>query len=208
MQIEKVKVADLITPEENIRKHPDKQLEELYKSYVKFGQFRPVVIDENNYIWAGNGLVEALRRNNVETVDAYRKIGMSETDKRKLMLADNKTFALGYDNLQAIDDVMKSLDDFDIPGYDGSVLAQLYTVDEKDIEFASAMGVVPTAGIEAVEHTAQKRQEQEPVQVAPAPAPTPTASGEMEKAEEHVPEPKADVRKFVLCPKCGEKIWL
>lgn len=208
MKIETVKVADLITPEENIRKHPDKQLEELYRSYEMFGQFRPVVIDEDNYIWAGNGLVEALRRNGVETVEAYRKTGMNDTQKRKLMLADNKTFALGYDNLQAVDTVMKMLDDFDIPGYDGAVLDQLYSVSEEELEeIPSAVGFVPSESIEAIQNTVQKREaELAPVQHTPvAEPPKPT---EEVNAVEHEPLERTSVRKFVICPKCGEKIWL
>ena len=208
MRLEVVKVADLVTPEENIRKHPDKQLDELARSYKMFGQFRPIVIDESNNIWAGNGLVEALRRIGEENVEAYRMVGLTDDMKKKLMLADNKTFALGYDNLQAIDDVMKSLEDFDIPGYDGSVLEQLYTDIEKDIEGIPGMGTVPTAGIEAIERTAEKREaEKPPVQVAPAQPPVIDSEEEFEE-EEYEPEVRADVRKFVLCPKCGEKIWL
>ena len=209
MQIEVVKVADLITPEENIRKHPDKQLEALAKSFETFGQFRPVVIDENNYIWAGNGLVEALRRTGVEYVDAYRYTGLTEAQKRKLMLADNKTFSLGFDNLQAIDDVMKSLDDFDIPGYDSSVLEQLYSNVEQAIEDIPAMQTVNEESVRQIEKTVQKREAAiVPEQVKPT-APPVAASGETVKAVEHEPEQeKASIRKYVLCPKCGEKIWL
>lgn len=208
MNIEIVKVADLITPEENIRKHPEKQLEELARSYKMFGQFRPVVIDENNYIWAGNGLVEALRRIGEEHVNAYRYTGLTDAQKKKLMLADNKTFALGFDNLQAIDNVMKSLDDFDIPGYDEGILEQLYTEEDKQLEEIAGMGKALDESIESIQKTVEKREaEVAPAQVIPS-RPPEVKSGEEVKAEEHEPDEKAKVRKYVLCPKCGEKIWL
>lgn len=206
MRLEQVKVKDLITPEINIRKHPDKQIEEITRSYQMFGQIRAVVIDEENNIWAGNGFVEAMRRLEVETVSAYRIVGLTDDQKKKLMLADNKTYALGADNLSVLDDVMKSLTDFDIPGYDADVLTELYadiepfTPDTPDVGYT--YGAVDPTVVQQIAQTQQKRAEA-PVEVA-KPAAPPQAN---EVVQEHEPE-KTNVRKYVVCPKCGEKIWL
>lgn len=47
MKITKVNVDTLKSPEKNVRKHNEKQIRELARSIEKFGQIRPVVIDEN-----------------------------------------------------------------------------------------------------------------------------------------------------------------
>ena len=200
-----VKIADLKTPEINTRNHPEKQIDELCKSYQQFGQIRPFVIDEDNNVWAGNGLLAALRRLGVETGKAYRVTGLSETQKRKLMLADNKTFSLGFDNLIAIDDVMKSLDDFEIPGYDPDTLERLYAEIDEVTEGAAAFDGIDEEEVKAIKE--KENEEREKVQAAVPVTPQP-APAKHEPAVEHEPLPKSEVRKFVICPKCGEKIWL
>lgn len=57
-----MKLKDLVRPERNIRIHTEKQLEEFERSVRMFGQIRPIVVDENNTILAGNGLYETLLR--------------------------------------------------------------------------------------------------------------------------------------------------
>ena len=201
MKLETVKVKDLVTPSYNTRIHPDKQVDELCKSYELAGQLRPFVIDENNNVLAGNGLLAALRKMGVEEASAYRLTGLTESQKKKIMLADNKTFALGFDNLSMIDDVMKTLDDFEIPGYDSDTLAQLYA----DEELTGSYGVLEEDKTEAYVE-AQRKEEQktaEAVHVEAKEAPP----AEM-PVEEYERPAKQEVRKFVLCPKCGEKIWL
>lgn len=202
MKIEQVKVRDLVTPEINIRKHPDKQIEEITRSYQMFGQIRAVVIDEDNNVWAGNGFVEALRRLGEEEVSAYRMVGLTDDQKKKLMLADNKTYALGADNLAVLDDVMKSLTDFDIPGYDEDVLTELY-MDIEEFEPEYEYGKVTPEVVQQIQSVTEKRA-QAPVEAAAVAAEPPKAG---EAVQEHEPE-KTSVKKYIICPKCGEKIWL
>lgn len=53
-------LSELKRPERNVRMHTDKQLTEFRRSVEMFGQIRPIVIDENNVMLAGNGLYETL----------------------------------------------------------------------------------------------------------------------------------------------------
>ena len=57
-----------------------------------FGQIRPIVVDENNVILAGNGLYETLLRMNKEDALVYKYEDLTEAQKKKLMIADNKIF--------------------------------------------------------------------------------------------------------------------
>ena len=69
MKTEQYNLNDLKYPESNVRVHGAKQIEELKRSYNKFGQIRPVVIDNDGVILAGNGLVQALTELGVEKVE-------------------------------------------------------------------------------------------------------------------------------------------
>ena len=60
MEVIKMKLADLVKPEKNVRIHTEQQLKEFQRSVTMFGQIRPIVIDENNVILAGNGLYDTL----------------------------------------------------------------------------------------------------------------------------------------------------
>ena len=99
MKIITMKLADLIKPEKNVRIHTEQQLKEFRRSIKMFGQIRPIVVDENNVILAGNGLYDTLISMGAETADVYKYDNLTENQKKKLMIADNKIFSLGIENL-------------------------------------------------------------------------------------------------------------
>lgn len=94
-----------------------------------FGQIRPIIIDEENTVLCGNGLFETLKQMGEKEADCYRVIGLSDNQKKKLMLADNRVFWLGEDDAESIDAFIRELgDDLDIPGFDDESLS-LYAED-------------------------------------------------------------------------------
>lgn len=134
VKIEQVEVAKLKTPDRNVRIHPEYQIQELAKSLESFGQLRPVVTDEDFVVLVGNGLLEAAQIANLEKVDVCRLEGLSEHQKKKLMLADNKIFELGVTSMQAVKSFIGSLkvyDDLDIPGYEAEIVGLL--ISENDV---------------------------------------------------------------------------
>ena len=104
MRTETVAIAALKAPPNNVRVHPEQQIVEFMRAIQKFGQARPVVIDDESVILAGNGLVEACRRLNHSEVVAYRMTGLSPADNASLMLSDNRIYSLGLDDHGAIID--------------------------------------------------------------------------------------------------------
>ena len=90
MKIVRKKLSELKPAERNVRIHSEKQVKEFVRSLESFGQIRPIVIDEDNTILAGNGLYAALMAKGESSADCYVVTGLSETEKKKLMLADNK----------------------------------------------------------------------------------------------------------------------
>lgn len=134
MKLLKMNIADLRPPEKNVRKHNENQIKEFARSLEKFGQIRPVVIDENNVVYCGNGLVEAAKSLGWEKIEVLRKGGMSEADKKKLMIADNRIYSLGYDDFDAINEMLEEIGDFDIPGFDTESLEAMFGDVDEDIK--------------------------------------------------------------------------
>ncbi|MCA9729967.1 MAG: ParB N-terminal domain-containing protein, partial [Candidatus Eisenbacteria bacterium] len=54
MKIIKVKVAELTLDPKNARRHTPRNLEAITASLREFGQQKPIVIDGNNVVKAGN----------------------------------------------------------------------------------------------------------------------------------------------------------
>lgn len=120
-------LAELRPPERNVRIHTEQQIKELARAVTMFGQTRPVVVDENNTVLAGNGLVAALNYLKRSKVAVHRVSGLSEIDKQKLMLSDNRIFELGHDDHDAIVELIRAVGDVDIPGFDADSLATALT---------------------------------------------------------------------------------
>ncbi len=119
MKITVKKLSELHKPAHNIRRHSEKQLTEYIRSIEMFGQVKPLVVAEDGEIIAGNGLYEALLRMGRETCDCYVMVGLTDVQKKKLMMADNKVYELGFTDVDAIEELVKELDgDVDVPGWE------------------------------------------------------------------------------------------
>lgn len=142
MEIITMKLADLVKPEKNVRIHTEQQLREFQRSVKMFGQIRPIVVDENNVILAGNGLYDTLIAMGKETADVYKYDNLTENQKKKLMIADNKIFSLGIENLDTLNSFLEDLQgDLDIPGFDEDILKQM--VSEAEMSRKSSPSMVP-----------------------------------------------------------------
>lgn len=90
---------DKIKPyEKNARTHSTKQLEQIMNSIKAYGFTNPLLIDEKNNLIAGHGRLEAVKQlNRVDFKDnplmelpAIIVEGLSEADKKALIIADNQ----------------------------------------------------------------------------------------------------------------------
>jgi ParB-like chromosome segregation protein Spo0J len=217
VKIVKKRLDELKAPERNIRLHTDKQIREFRRSIEMFGQIRPVVIDENGVVLAGNGLVETLRSMGRTEADCYVVKGLTESEKKKLMLADNRIFDLGVDDLEAFDAFILELkDDLDIPGFDEDMLRSL-VMDADDVDdLISEYGKIPEEKVEEMLETRERYEAQEErlaetaVEIKPVEPPAVEVPQEV-RDEAGYQEPfKAETveHRYILCPKCGERIWL
>ena len=209
MEIITMKLVDLVKPEKNVRIHTEQQLKEFQRSVKMFGQIRPIVVDENNVILAGNGLYETLIAMGKETADVYKYDNLTENQKKKLMIADNKIFSLGIENLDTLNSFLEDLQgDLDIPGFDEDILKQMVSEAEDVTEKLSEYGTLDDEEIQSIKESGERKEQQiqkaEEEQATPSPHPIAQPQQEMPEDSEDTTE----VKKFVICPKCGEKIWL
>ena len=204
MNIRKMPLSSLQRPEQNVRMHTEKQLKEFERSVSMFGQLRPIVADEAGVILAGNGLFETLLRLGWEEADVLQVEGLTENQKKKLMLADNKIFGLGVDDLETFDAFLVDLkDDLDIPGFDEELLKSMVAQAEEVTEKLQEYGTLDEDEIEEIKAARERKDLYMTTGLAD--------EGEADDSEEDAPAPeesKEPVRQYVVCPHCGEKIWL
>ena len=206
MKVTRMKLSNLKAPEKNVRIHSEKQVKEFVRSLEAFGQIRPIVVDEDNTILAGNGLYAALVAKGETEADCYVMKGLSPNEKKKLMLADNKIYSLGVDDMDVFEEFLRDLgDDLEIPGYDQELLETL-TADMSDVdEMLSGYGTISESTKQQIATTAERYAAQEEQHAAAAEElkPAQQAPGSADEAP-----PEALPKRFIQCPKCGERIWL
>jgi len=206
MKVTRMKLSSLRLPEKNVRIHSEKQTKEFVRSLDAFGQIRPIVVDEDHTILAGNGLYAALMAKGETEADVLVMKGLSENEKKKLMLADNKIYSLGVDDMDVFEEFLRDLgDDLEIPGYDLELLETI-TADMSDVdEMISGYGTVSDSTREQIAATAERYEAQEAEHAAAAEEIKPAQPAPETPAEGHG-EPLP--RRFIQCPKCGERIWV
>ena len=210
MEIITLKLSELHPAKKNTRMHPPEQIREYKRSLEKFGQTKPVVIDENNDILIGNGLYMAIKELGWDDVACIRKDGLSGKDKKKLMLADNRIFDLGTDDLSVFDEFIAELDgDFDIPGYSDELLNSLIMDSNQVSEMLSEYGTIDKKDADNIRNASvpatPTMKYEEPVNDSSF---TPDTACTADKTDSDTGGEVTSNLKYVVCPKCGEKIWL
>ena len=203
MIITRIPLSQLKKPKRNPRIHSEKQIKELVKSLEANEQIRPIVVDEDYTILCGNGLYDALLAKGETEADCLVKKGMTENEKKKLMLSDNKIYSLGVDDMSVFEEFLAELgDDLDIPGYEKE-LREALTADSSDIDdMMSGYGIISNEMKEQIETTAKKYEADDTAYANEAEEIKPA------QIADETPEPEKLDRRYIVCPKCGERIWI
>lgn len=193
MKLEQINLDELKLLESNVRLHGETQIKEMIRSIEQFGQTRAIVIDEENNILIGNCLYMALKKMGKTKCYCFRKTGLSEKDKKKLVLSDNKIYTLGIDDYDKITEFIFDITefgDFDIAGFDEDVLKEITsTIDEID-DCVMNSGKISDETVEKIKF----RSENENIKMK---------DDVKEKELENVSEKC----KHIICPSCGEVIY-
>jgi DNA modification methylase len=83
----KLKIEDIKPNPKNPKKHSDDLIEQSIK---EFGVVAPIIVDENNMVLAGHGRLNALIKLGYKEIEVIVKKGLTEEQKEKYMLIDNK----------------------------------------------------------------------------------------------------------------------
>jgi len=90
MQVQQYKVEDLIPYANNSRTHSDAQVAQIAASIKEFGWTNPILVDGEKGIIAGHGRLLAARKLGMGKVPVIELTHLSETQKKALVIADNK----------------------------------------------------------------------------------------------------------------------
>ena len=203
MKVTEVSIDKVILAEKSVRMHTEIQVKEFARSLEMFGQIRPIVVDGKYNIVCGNGLYLAAQSLGWAKVKVLVMNNLSEKDKKKLMIADNRIFELGVSNLEILDEFFKELqDDLVIPGYDESTLQMLVG----DLDAVNAQlddyGIIDKEKVEEIK--SQQAAVEQKIERVAAEENTDTEDYDNSDGFESNSVVEDDNGRYVICPKCGD----
>lgn len=117
--------ADLIPYARNSRTHPEQQVAQIAASIKEFGFTNPILLGDDGVLIAGHGRLAAAQKLKMGEVPTITLTGLTEAQRRALVIADNKIAEnSGWD----LDMLKVELGDLQVADFDMSLLG--FSVDE------------------------------------------------------------------------------
>lgn len=127
LRIVEVNCNELFLDAYNARQHSEAQIKAIATSLKEFGQQRPLVVDKNNIVYAGNGTLQAALSLGWEKVDVVVLPFDDPIKCRAFAIADNRTSDLStWDNAELV----KSLEEISNHNLLDTVGYSSYDVDD------------------------------------------------------------------------------
>lgn len=147
-------VADLIPYARNSRTHNEEQIAQIMASIKEFGFTNPILIGDDNVIIAGHGRLIAAQRLGLTEVPVIRLPDLTETQRKALVIADNKIALNAGWNEEMLALEMKELEEsdfnLDILGFSEDELKELENFGEPQTEAKSEEDKIPEAPVEPI----------------------------------------------------------
>lgn len=139
----KTVALDDIRPYENNPRLNDDAVEAVRKSMEQCGYIAPIVVDEYHVVLAGHTRLKALKEMGAEKCDVLMVEGLSDDEKRKYRLLDNKTNELALWDFDKLEDELEGLDfdDLELDWMDG--LDEIDILQERERKDAEERSVQP-----------------------------------------------------------------
>lgn len=118
-----VDISRLVPYDRNPRKN-DSAVDSVVESMEQVGYITPIVVDENNLILAGETRCKALKKRSVSSVQVLQVVGLTEEQKKKYRLLDNRVGEIAEWDIGLLADELSELDfdGFDF-GFDDLIAA-------------------------------------------------------------------------------------
>ena len=134
MQIEKIKISDLLEYKYNAKEHPQWQIEQIVNSIKQFGFNDPIAIDENNTIIEGHGRLYALQEMGETEIDCIRLSHLDEEQKRAYILTHNKLTMNTEFDLDLLQLELDNIIDIDMSDFGFEILKETEVEANKNTE--------------------------------------------------------------------------
>ena len=109
MKLQTIKLKNIYPYEHNVRKN-DNAVDSVVKSIEQCTYIAPIIVDENNVILAGHTRYKALKKLGHTECQCIVKNGLTEEQKKKYRLLDNKTSELSEWDFDLLSDELDGLD--------------------------------------------------------------------------------------------------
>lgn len=115
-ELREIRIDDLKPYERNAKKHPEDQVEKIGKSIQELGFISPCLIDQEYNVIAGHGRIMAAKKIGWETVPCVFVEGLTETERKAYILADNRLTEIGEWDMELVQEELAALteENFDI----------------------------------------------------------------------------------------------
>lgn len=130
MELKKLKLSQIKPYEKNPRKNDD-AVDAVVESIRQCGYCSPILVDENNVILAGHTRYKALQKLGWKEAEVVVRDGLTDEQKRKYRLLDNKTNELASWDFDLLADEIEGLD---FEGFDFGFDFEIGTENEPEIE--------------------------------------------------------------------------
>jgi len=146
-RIEHWPIDKLLPYARNARQHSDEQIAQIAASIAEFGFVNPCLVGADGVLVAGHGRLAAARKLGLSTVPVVVLDHLTPTQRRALVLADNRLA-----ELSTWDDVLLRIElealqdegfDLDLTGFDADALAELLAGEEPEHEGQTEDDAVP-----------------------------------------------------------------
>lgn len=128
MEIRKVPLSQIIPYENNPRRN-DKAVDAVAESIRQCGYCAPIVVDENMVVLAGHTRLKALKRLAYSEAEVVIRGGLTEEQKKKYRLLDNKTGELAEWDFEKLE---RELENMDFGGFDFGFSQEVPEQSDKD----------------------------------------------------------------------------
>lgn len=186
-----VELAKLVPYKKNPNIHPQEQIAAIAKSMETYGQYYPIIVDEDFKILCGHGKVLALQHLGKTEGEVRIMHGLTDKQKLKIVIEDNKIQSMSYVDYTKIEEIIREVGELDIIGFGTDYLDAIINESVKDnmgVDF-SQPAQKPQSNEKQVEGISQEKRDNQ-------------------DEERNDIESGMQPARTMICPHCGKEIIL